>query len=322
MSRTVGKWNVKKKKMFTVVCLYCPRLRDELVCMANGIHLYFVFRFAIVWLCHAIDAVGDNGRRWQWQLGDVVYSDLPRVRLDGGGRQFRRRWGYDGCGSVGGGGPGSLNGGAGHLEDIEEDGDDISDTYSLRGEACYGSHLHDGESLSELFLDLVSAIPIFLFPLLRILARASGSGWLLLASNRSSWNAVARRTSPFPSYPHRHRQLPKYEDEFMVHCYRLREPFSGGEKWFPNLKNPWKKQWQSCKEDGRNFCFIRLNEGRARCQTPTRHRRLLFCFFSSSCSSLIIRLKRRSTNQKWRNLPIIFFSVTVALQVGHLLPKK
>lgn len=75
------------------------------------------------------------------QLGDVVFSDLPRIRLDGGGRQFRRRWGYDGGG---GGGPGSLNGGAGHLEDIEEDGDDFSDTYSLRGEASY--NLHEGKS--------------------------------------------------------------------------------------------------------------------------------------------------------------------------------
>ena len=81
----------------------------------------------------------------------MVFSDTPRVRLDSGGRQFRRRWGYDGSGvvmgSAGGAGPGSLsNGGAGHLEDIEEDGDDFSDTYSLRDETLYNSILHEGKS--------------------------------------------------------------------------------------------------------------------------------------------------------------------------------
>ena len=83
-------------------------------------------------------------------MGDVVYSDLPRVRLDGGGRQFRRRWGYDGCA-----GPGSIinpssasaaASAAGHLEDIEEDGDDFSDTYSLRDEASFTSNLHEGRT--------------------------------------------------------------------------------------------------------------------------------------------------------------------------------
>lgn len=74
-------------------------------------------------------------------MGDTVYSDLQRVRLDGGGRQFRRRWGYDqqsnlqdaalSGGGVGGGG-GSVQSAA--LEDIEEDLDDFSDTYSLREE--------------------------------------------------------------------------------------------------------------------------------------------------------------------------------------------
>jgi hypothetical protein len=90
------------------------------------------------------------------QLGDMVFSDTPRVRLDSGGRQFRRRWGYDGSGvvmgSAGGAGPGSLsNGGAGHLEDIEEDGDDFSDTYSLRDETLYNSILHEGKSHSQYF---------------------------------------------------------------------------------------------------------------------------------------------------------------------------
>lgn len=185
------------------------------------------------------------------------------------------------------------------MEDIEEDGDDISDTYSLRGEACYGSHLHDGESLSELFFDLVSAIPIFFFlfsaywhehpvPVGSFWHPTGAAGTLLLDG----------LLFPFPSYPHRHRQLPKYEDEFMVHCYRLREPFSGGEKMVSELEKPLEKTMAVVQRRRKKFFFIRLNEGRARCQTPTRHRRLLFCFFSSSCSSLIILLKRRSTNQK------------------------
>jgi hypothetical protein len=64
-----------------------------------------------------------------------VYVDLPRVRLDGGARHFRRRWGYEPSA------PPTL------LEDIDEDGDDISDTYSLRDEA-YPSYLlpHEGQS--------------------------------------------------------------------------------------------------------------------------------------------------------------------------------
>lgn len=76
----------------------------------------------------------------QCKVGDSVYADMPRVRLDGGGRQFRRRWGYDaGSGVVhqsNNAAPvnvasGNVNGGYA-LEDIEEDGDDYSDTYSLR----------------------------------------------------------------------------------------------------------------------------------------------------------------------------------------------
>ncbi|KZS19102.1 Ras GTPase-activating-like protein [Daphnia magna] len=84
-------------------------------------------------------------RSEEMAVGDMVFSDTPRVRLDSGGRQFRRRWGYDGSasGCGGGTGPGSLNGGAGHLEDIEEDGDDFSDTYSLRDETSYNSILHE-----------------------------------------------------------------------------------------------------------------------------------------------------------------------------------
>ena len=55
-------------------------------------------------------------------------GDVPWVRLDGGSRHFRRRWGYDATGA-GCGAPASL------LEDIDEDADDYySDTYSLKSE--------------------------------------------------------------------------------------------------------------------------------------------------------------------------------------------
>lgn len=29
------------------------------------------------------------------QIGDSLFYDLPRMRLDGGARAFRRRWGYE-----------------------------------------------------------------------------------------------------------------------------------------------------------------------------------------------------------------------------------
>lgn len=30
-----------------------------------------------------------------FQLGDVMFVELPRVRLDGGARAFRQHWGYE-----------------------------------------------------------------------------------------------------------------------------------------------------------------------------------------------------------------------------------
>ena len=83
-------------------------------------------------------------------MGDAVYADLPRVRLDGGARQFRRRWGYDGAIAVVGAN-GSINGGYA-LEDIEEDGDDYSDTYSLREESYGAVQLLEGKSTGFLFV--------------------------------------------------------------------------------------------------------------------------------------------------------------------------
>uniref|UniRef100_T1HBP1 Uncharacterized protein n=1 Tax=Rhodnius prolixus TaxID=13249 RepID=T1HBP1_RHOPR len=32
---------------------------------------------------------------YAFQIGDSLFVDLPRVRLDGGARAFRQRWGYD-----------------------------------------------------------------------------------------------------------------------------------------------------------------------------------------------------------------------------------
>lgn len=91
---------------------------------------------------------------------------MPRVRLDGGGRQFRRRWGYDS--SPGGMGPGlggggSVNGGYA-LEDIEEDGDDYSDTYSLREEAYgVGVHLLNEEGKLQILHKLSISVVFFFF---------------------------------------------------------------------------------------------------------------------------------------------------------------
>lgn len=139
-------WAGKKSVFFSC----CVR---NAICMDSLIILSFVFFFFLYYLF--------SGGNLLWfespllgcgQLGDIVFSDTPRIRLDSGGRQFRRRWGYDGSagggagGSACGTGPGSLNGGAGHLEDIEEDGDDFSDTYSLRDETLYNSILHEGKS--------------------------------------------------------------------------------------------------------------------------------------------------------------------------------
>lgn len=82
-----------------------------------------------------------------------MYSDLPRVRLDGGGRQFRRKWGYDAAIN-----PASNT--SGQLEDIDEDGDDYSDTYSLREETSSISGVHVGEGQTTLlfFLLIISKV--------------------------------------------------------------------------------------------------------------------------------------------------------------------
>ena len=29
------------------------------------------------------------------QIGDALFVDLPRIRLDGGAKAFRQRWGYE-----------------------------------------------------------------------------------------------------------------------------------------------------------------------------------------------------------------------------------
>ena len=69
-------------------------------------------------------------------MGDSVFvGDVPRVRLDGGTRHFRRRWGYDAAATAGSGS--GIGAATSLLEDIDEDADDYySDTYSLRSELC------------------------------------------------------------------------------------------------------------------------------------------------------------------------------------------
>lgn len=63
------------------------------------------------------------------QIGDSLFVDLPRVRLDGGAKKFRQRWGYE-----------LVNQPAVLLEEDEEaDPDDVIDTVSLRETTVTGS---------------------------------------------------------------------------------------------------------------------------------------------------------------------------------------
>ncbi|XP_054273191.1 ras GTPase-activating protein raskol isoform X2 [Macrosteles quadrilineatus] len=64
-----------------------------------------------------------DGIRANLKIGDALFVDLPRVRLDGGARVFRQRWGYDVGGCVGVEAPPPL---------IEEDEDAEAETVSLR----------------------------------------------------------------------------------------------------------------------------------------------------------------------------------------------
>lgn len=56
------------------------------------------------------------------QIGDSLFVDLPRVRLDGGAKKFRQRWGYELINQP----PVLLE------EDEDQDEDDAPDTASLR----------------------------------------------------------------------------------------------------------------------------------------------------------------------------------------------
>ncbi|KAL4107801.1 hypothetical protein QTP88_018091 [Uroleucon formosanum] len=55
-------------------------------------------------------------------IGDSLFVDLPRVRLDGGAKKFRQRWGYELINQP----PVLLE------EDEDQDEDDAPDTASLR----------------------------------------------------------------------------------------------------------------------------------------------------------------------------------------------
>lgn len=56
------------------------------------------------------------------QIGDSLFVDLPRVRLDGGAKKFRQRWGYELANQP----PVLLE------EDEDEDEDHATDSVSLR----------------------------------------------------------------------------------------------------------------------------------------------------------------------------------------------
>ena len=79
------------------------------------------------------------------QIGDSLFLDLPRVRLDGGGKAFRRQWGYELAP------PPTLleeEEGEGEGEDEEEE---LSETQSLREDvlsrqSALGQSRPDGRS--------------------------------------------------------------------------------------------------------------------------------------------------------------------------------
>lgn len=54
------------------------------------------------------------------QIGDSLFVDLPRVRLDGGAKKFRQRWGYE------------LANQPPVLLEEDEDEDDATDSVSLQ----------------------------------------------------------------------------------------------------------------------------------------------------------------------------------------------
>ncbi|XP_050524754.1 ras GTPase-activating protein raskol-like isoform X2 [Daktulosphaira vitifoliae] len=60
-------------------------------------------------------------RSEELSIGDSLFVDLPRVRLDGGSKKFRQRWGYE-----------LINQPPVLLEEDEEDEDQVADSQSLR----------------------------------------------------------------------------------------------------------------------------------------------------------------------------------------------
>jgi len=64
------------------------------------------------------------------QIGDSLFVDLPRVRLDGGAKVFRQRWGYEPCPP-----PPLLEEEEGVIPEGDEDEDSsVADCASLREE--------------------------------------------------------------------------------------------------------------------------------------------------------------------------------------------
>ncbi|KAG8228211.1 hypothetical protein J437_LFUL004336 [Ladona fulva] len=67
-------------------------------------------------------------------IGDALFVDLPRVRLDGGAKAFRKRWGYELCP------PPPL------LEEEEEEEDGVG---GEEGSVEEGAHVGETMSLKE-----------------------------------------------------------------------------------------------------------------------------------------------------------------------------
>ncbi len=79
------------------------------------------------------------------QIGDALFVDLPRVRLDGGAKAFRQKWGYD------------VSSPLGLLEEVDEEDDQnedtsISESTSLREDPPSSAYSPVGEFLKSFII--------------------------------------------------------------------------------------------------------------------------------------------------------------------------
>ena len=81
------------------------------------------------------------------QIGDSLFYDLPRVRLDGGARTFKRRWGYDLTTPP----PPLLEeDGEDDIYDIPEDSISLAETRSLREDYFF---FHSSQGKDKFYLN-------------------------------------------------------------------------------------------------------------------------------------------------------------------------